>query len=240
MTATDEQAPQRPFQILLLEPIPLVGGLWQRVLEEEPRFERITVIDEPERALEQLEAVDLVVIGPSLSPEGALEFTRQATLERPEVQVVIMGVAQTEAAVVAAAESGAAGIVLRQESVEEAMEALRAAAAGEARISSEVAPLLMARLAELKVSQPDVDTIGRRYLGLTQREREVLELIGQGLSNRQIAGRLVLEVGTVKNHVHRILEKLDKSNRQEAAGYLRSVPTEVINANTTGPDRSGA
>jgi two-component system, NarL family, nitrate/nitrite response regulator NarL len=55
---------------------------------------------------------------------------------------------------------------------------------------------------------------------LTSREREVLQFIGQGLTNQEIAARLVVEVGTVKNHVHSILEKLNVSNREQAASYL--------------------
>ena len=55
---------------------------------------------------------------------------------------------------------------------------------------------------------------------LTSRELEVLKFISEGLTNQEIAARLVVEVGTVKNHVHRILEKLNVSNRQEAASYL--------------------
>jgi len=55
---------------------------------------------------------------------------------------------------------------------------------------------------------------------LTVREIEVLQFIGDGLTNQEIAARLVVEVGTIKNHVHRILEKLNVSNRDEAASYL--------------------
>jgi len=85
----------------------------------------------------------------------------------------------------------------------------------------------MDRLAKLKASVTDADTIGQRYMELTPREREVLELVGHGLTNPQIAEQLVVEVGTVKNHVHSILEKLDKRTREDAAGYLRSLPPDL-------------
>ena len=61
---------------------------------------------------------------------------------------------------------------------------------------------------------------------LTPREREILELIGEGLTNQEIADRLVIEVGTVKNHVHNILQKLDVSSRQDAAAYLSFIEQE--------------
>jgi DNA-binding NarL/FixJ family response regulator len=87
-------------------------------------------------------------------------------------------------------------------------------------ISPEIATLLMSRVTELvKVphrAKPQPNT----SLDLTPREREILTLIGQGFSNQQIAEQLVIEVGTVKNHVHNILHKLNVTDRQTAAAYL--------------------
>jgi len=209
----------RRTRLLLLEPIQLLGTLWLRVLSEDPDFVRVQTFSDPRQALEELGSFDVAVTGPSLSQEQALEFTREAVLSHPGVRVVVTGIPRTEAA-----EAGAAGLVLREQPIEEALSAIRAACIGEAHIAPEVAPMLMDRLAELRVSVSDADTVGRRYLELTSREREVLDLIAHGLTNQQIAERLVVEVGTVKNHVHSILEKLDKRSREEAAGYLRSLP----------------
>jgi len=214
----------RRSHLLLLEPIQLLGTLWQRVLGEDPDFERVEAFSDPRQALEELGSFDVAVTGPSLSQEQALAFTREAVLSHPGVRVVVTGIPRTEAAVVQAAEAGAAGLVLREQPIEEALAAIRAARNGEAHIAPGVAPMLMKRLAELTASISDADTVGRRYLELTPREREVLDLIAHGLTNQQIADRLVVEIGTVKNHVHSILEKLDKRSREEAAGYLRSLP----------------
>jgi len=67
-------------------------------------------------------------------------------------------------------------------------------------------------------SQDGLDTTA--VSELTNREREVLNLIGEGLTNQEIADQLFIEVGTVKNHVHNLLKKLDVSNREDAAAYL--------------------
>ena len=211
-------------RVLLLEPIQLLGTLWQRILGEDPAFGRVDTFTDPQQALEQLSGFDLVVTGSSLSQKQALAFTQQARILHPSVLVVVTGIPRSEAAVVRAVEAGAAGFVLSEQSIEEALAAICAARNGEARIAPGIAPVLMDRLAKLKASVTDADTIGRRYIELTAREREVLELIGHRLTNQQIAERLVVEVGTVKNHVHSILEKLDKRTREEAAGYLRSLP----------------
>jgi len=223
----DGAGQDQPKRLLLFEPTQLIGTLWQHLLVEEAGFDPVQLYTDPERALQEVGSYDVVVTGPSLTQDQALEFTRAAILSRPEVRVVVSGVPRSETAVVQVAEAGAAGLVLREQTAEQALKAIRAAGEGEAQIAPEVAPLLMDRLAELKVSVPDADTVGRRFLELTPREREVLELIGRGLTNRQIAERLVLELGTVKNHVHRILEKLNKRSRLEAAGYLRSLPPGI-------------
>ena len=219
------KSPDRRTRVLLVEPVLLLGTLWQRILGEDPAFGRVDAFVDPQKALGQLGGFDLAVTGSSLNQEQALDFTRRARTLDPRVRVVVMGIPRSEAAVVRAAEAGALGFVLSDQSIEEALAAIRAAVNGEARIAPGVAPVLMDRLAKLKASVSDADTTGRRYAELTPREREVLELIAHGLTNQQIAERLVVEVGTVKNHVHSILEKLDKHTRVEAAGYLRSLPS---------------
>jgi len=211
-------------RVLLLEPTQLLGTLWQRILGEDPAFGRVDTFTDPPQALAELSGFDLVVTGSSLGQEQALAFTRQARILQPSIRIVVTGIPRSGAAVVRAAEAGAAGLVLSEQSIDEALAAIRAACNGEARIAPGVAPVLMDRLAKLRASVTDADTIGRRYMELTTREREVLELIAHGLTNQLIAERLVVEVGTVKNHVHSILEKLDKRTREEAAGYLRSLP----------------
>jgi DNA-binding NarL/FixJ family response regulator len=79
---------------------------------------------------------------------------------------------------------------------------------------------MMERLSDLAQMFSNVENSVTDSAGLTPRELEVLEQIGQGLTNQQIAEYLVIEVGTVKNHVHSILEKLNVSSRGEAAAYL--------------------
>jgi RNA polymerase sigma factor (sigma-70 family) len=78
----------------------------------------------------------------------------------------------------------------------------------------------MTRVTELAQLFGEIESGINEAIDLTPREREILELIGQGLTNQEIADRLVIEVGTVKNHVHSILQKLDVSSREAAASHL--------------------
>jgi two-component system, NarL family, nitrate/nitrite response regulator NarL len=88
-------------------------------------------------------------------------------------------------------------------------------------ISPQIAMSLMARINQLAEEITEFDV--SYYSELTNREREVLDLIGAGLSNQDIANQLFIELGTVKNHVHRILDKLNVTSRQDAAAYLALV-----------------
>jgi DNA-binding NarL/FixJ family response regulator len=90
---------------------------------------------------------------------------------------------------------------------------------GKTLLSPSLAAVLMARLAELATCFEEMKPGLNQDLNLTPREREVMELLGQDFSNQEIADQLVIEVGTVKNHVHSILSKLNVSNRREAATY---------------------
>jgi DNA-binding NarL/FixJ family response regulator len=112
------------------------------------------------------------------------------------------------------------GYILKDSSLREFLEAIRLAQKGEARVSTKMAGSIMERLTHLARILAAVETKVDGDVHLTSREMEVMHCIGQGLTNREIAARLVVEVGTVKNHVHNILEKLNVGSRDEAASYL--------------------
>jgi DNA-binding NarL/FixJ family response regulator len=132
------------------------------------------------------------------------------------IPLVAMGIVDSDSEVLACAEKGAAGYVTRDASVEELAGTIQRAAKGELICSPRTAGTLIRRLgmlaAELKPSPPEVR--------LTRREREVAALMGEDLSNKEIATRLRIEVATVKNHVHNVLDKLQVHRRTEAARLL--------------------
>ena len=150
---------------------------------------------------------------------AALATLRVVAAEHPHVRVLALAVEETEAIVIACAEAGVAGYVPRDVSVAEVAAMVREAARGEATCSPRIAARLLHRVAVLaagRAADAAPDT------GLTPRETEILALIDDGLSNKQIALRLCIEVATVKNHVHNILNKLQVSRRGEAAAMVRA------------------
>jgi len=134
-----------------------------------------------------------------------------------EVRVVALGVSETEADVLACAEAGAAAYVSRDASVQDLLDTLERAARGEALCSPRIMGSLFRRLGTLTRGRSRTPVLNR----LTDREREVLALLDEGLLNKEIALRLSIGLSTVKCHVHNILEKLEVRSRGEAAARFR-------------------
>ena len=140
----------------------------------------------------------------------------------PSVRVVAMGVREHAGDVVECAEAGIAGYVSRDGSLEDLIAAVESASRGEWRSSSEVMAQLLRRLAHLAAERADA----RPDAVLTGRERQIVSLIGRGLSNKEIAQTLGIEVPTVKNHVHNLLEKFHVHRRSEAARLACAIRAE--------------
>ena len=145
---------------------------------------------------------------------GAIRAIRAA---RAEAKVVALGVPDEDERVITWAEAGVASYLPREASLDELAAALDSLARGEATCSPRIAAELLRRVAALAANRPPTGADA----ALTTREREIVALIDQGLSNKEIARRLVIEIATVKNHVHNILEKLRVGSRGEAAALVR-------------------
>ncbi len=152
------------------------------------------------------------------APANADTRIRALLSALPDVRVVALAVPNHETEILALAEAGIAGFVTSDASVAELVAAIESVARGEALCTPSVTAALMRRLASLARSWAEADPIEP----LTLREREILELIDEGLSNKQIAQRLRIQLPTVKNHVHHILGKLGVQRRAEAAALSRA------------------
>ena len=159
-----------------------------------------------------------VVLVDAASP-GALPGIRRIVDSFPSVNVVALGVADADNAVLACAEAGVAGYVVRDGTVDDLVESIESAARGELRCTPRVAATLLRQVARLATER---EVGGERQI--TRREQQILDLVDQGLSNKEIASHLCIEVATVKNHIHNILEKLNVRRRGEAAARMRGRP----------------
>jgi two-component system nitrate/nitrite response regulator NarL len=149
-------------------------------------------------------------------PEGGARAARALRTRWPTIGIMALAVREADADVIQWAEAGACGLVTCDASLMDVLDAIVAAARNEVLTTPAVTAALLRRVAMLGGEL-------RPHAGpaLTRREREVVELIGDGLSNKEIAATLSIELPTVKNHVHNILEKLGVGRRTQVASAAR-------------------
>jgi DNA-binding NarL/FixJ family response regulator len=167
---------------------------------------------------------NMVLLSPELADGCAFEVLEDVRASNPDVKVIVMGIEDRPESILKYIEAGAAGYVLHNDSVEDMVEKLRAVSEEKALVSPTVVALIMDRLAQLAnqdASLAQAEAKAGQLCELTDREQEVLDLISLGYTNQQIAEELVIVCGTVKNHVHNILKKLEARNREEAASIYR-------------------
>ena len=160
------------------------------------------------------ERPDVVLMDLQLGADNGVDVTRELRRRDPATRVLILTTYDTDADIVSAIEAGAVGYLLKDATPDALGAGVEAAARGEAVF----APAVAGRLARRVVAPPTE---------LTEREREVLALVAEGLSNRQVAKRLFLSEATVKTHLVHVFEKLGVDNRTaavaaaQASGVLR-------------------
>jgi DNA-binding NarL/FixJ family response regulator len=138
----------------------------------------------------------------------------------PDVRVLVLTTFDDEGNVFGALRAGAAGYLLKDVSVDTLVSAIHAAARGECFLQSTVTGTVVDAVTRMKTEGPAASAL---VLPLSPREREILPLVSAGASNKEIAERLFLAEGTVKNHVTNILVKLDVRDRTQAALRARSL-----------------
>jgi DNA-binding NarL/FixJ family response regulator len=155
---------------------------------------------------------DLVLMDIRMPNLDGISATREVLSAAPDVKVVVLTTFEQDDYIFDALSAGASGFLLKRTQPEELIAAIHTVADGDSLLSPSVTRRVIDRMA----SQPTPVAASRRLDELTPREREVLELIARGLSNREIAEAFVIEESTVKTHVKRILMKLRLRDRVQA------------------------
>jgi len=161
-------------------------------------------------------APDVVVMDLNMPGMTGVEATRQVTSLAPLTRVVVLTISDQDEDVMNAILAGACGYLMKDSSIQDLMQGIRAAAVGESLISPHIAAKVLQRMRATGTSEQDAETIRAE---LSDREIEVLKLIANGKDNAQIAGELHISPKTVKNHISNILMKLQIDNRIQAAVY---------------------
>ncbi len=209
------------IRVLSVSHAHLVSDLLRAVLSNEPDMMVIGDATNEDQALRQaahLSRFDVVVVNAALPGDGALTVTRTLSKAPAPPRVVIVGISDAPL-VLRYLEAGAAGCVRSADALAELVQAIRMVARQEVALPPSFTALVMQRVADLAALCRGLGSQLDRSLNqriLTKREREILRLMAQGYGNREIAEQLTIELGTAKNHVHNILEKLHVRSRKDA------------------------
>jgi DNA-binding NarL/FixJ family response regulator len=199
-------------------------------LENHSDLEVVAEVDDGFKAVEAVRRIkpDLVVMDVSMPGMNGIEATRQITAEDPAAKVLCLSMHMNRRFMTAALEAGAAGYLLKDRALEELVEAIRTVMAGRVYLCQMVASTVAeARVAGVFEPRP------LNSPTLTAREREVLQLVAEGLSGRQIASKLHVSLKTVSTHRQHIMDKLEIHNAAGLTKYaiehgLTSVDTDEL------------
>ena len=189
------------------------------VLSEEPDIKVVGEAADGIEAVHRAEEMtpDVVLMDVRMPRSTGIEAARRIRERLPGTKVIMLTVSESEEDLYAAVKAGASGYLLKEISIEELGDAVRAVSRGHSLISPSMASKLLSEFNTLAQQAEERD---RTLLpSLTDRELDVLKLVAKGLSNREISEELYISENTVKNHVRNILEKLHLHSRMEAVVY---------------------
>ena len=164
----------------------------------------------------------VVLLDQCLRDQNSLRVVKMVKDKIPEAKVIVMGLVLVQADILAFVKAGASGFVLKEATFHHFLKTIRTVAAGRKVLPPPSTGLLFSQIVEDAVRNGKVQLNDVR---ITKREREIVDLIGDGLSNKEIAQRLHHAIHTVKSHVHRVLEKLALHTRLQVAIYARGEGT---------------
>lgn len=208
------------IQVLLADDHTILRQGIRLLLESQPDME---VVGEATNGLEAIKLAhslrpDIILMDISMPQLNGLEATRRIKQELPTIQIVILTMHETEEYLIKILQAGATGYVLKQAADRELIEAVRIASRGDTYLYPRIASRLVSDyLRRIETGTPDErDTA---YETLTAREREILKLVAEGHTNKEIAELLTLSIKTVENHRYSLMNKLNAHDRGELIKY---------------------
>lgn len=224
-------AARRRVNIIVLTPVRLLGDGLTAGFERQSDIDVLAVVNDLKGLRESLarHRADLVLIDVTHGID--LYDTRAIAAQWPEVALVALGLTEQRQDVIRCGRAGFAGYVSREASLDALSKALRDVIQGKLACPAEISSGLLRAL--FRAEHPPDESA--REEDLTRREGDVLRLIGEGLSNKEIARELVLSVPTVKHHVHNVLAKLHLPRRAQAMRRVRDAPWLVTRGSREEP-----
>jgi two-component system, NarL family, nitrate/nitrite response regulator NarL len=216
----------KPISLVLIDDNRLLREGIAALIHTQPGFKVLAASADVDEALAKAREAkpDVVLLDFGLADHDSLSLTATVHREVPQARVIVMGLLPLQEDVADYVRAGASGFIMKDASFEAFFSTIRAVASG-----AEVLPQALTNSLFTQIAQNAVGSGKARVLdavSLTNRERQVIDLLGEGLSNKEIATRLHIAVHTVKSHVHNVLEKLALRSRLEVAAFTHAAGKE--------------
>ncbi len=165
----------------------------------------------------------VVLLDLGLGNQDSLKIVEDLKKDFPGTKIIGMGLAPAQSDIMECVQAGADGFILKDAKIEDVIYTIRAVASGKTVLPTPMTGSLFFQVTEYALLKGKRNL--RRFIRMTEREKEIIALIVDGMSNKQIASRLNISVFTIKSHIHNILEKLALHSRLQIANYSRDEET---------------
>jgi DNA-binding NarL/FixJ family response regulator len=192
------------------------------LIRKQPDFRILAASGNIDEALRKVREAKprVVLLDFSLESHDSLRVTTTVRQEVPEARVIVMGLLPVQEDIAAFVRAGASGFVMKDASFDDFLRTIRAVADGANVLPPQLTGSLFGQITRQVASRGRAPVL--EGVRLTERERQVIDLLGEGLSNKEIAARLHIAIHTTKSHVHNVLEKLALHTRLEVAAFSHS------------------
>jgi DNA-binding NarL/FixJ family response regulator len=223
------------IRLLLIEDNRLLREGLTAMLNGQPDIEVVAALGDGENAVlkAQERKPQAVLLDLGLRSQNSLRVVELLKQKSPDVKVIVMDLIPVQADIVEFVKAGVSGFLLKDATFEDFLRTIRSVAAGAKVLPPSLTGSLFSQIIEQAVGEGKVKLI--EAVRMTKREREVIELIAEGLSNKEISQRLNVATYTVKSHVHNILEKLALHTRLQVASYAHTQGTMKTEADDVPP-----
>lgn len=217
-----------PISLVLIDDNRLLREGLAALIHDQPGYRVLAAAADAQEAIEKAREAkpDVILLDFGLEDHDSLDLTTTVRREVPDAKVIVMGLLPIQEEVADFVRAGASGFIMKDASFEVFFSTIRAVARGEQVLPPALTDSLFTQIA---LNAPRLGKVkARESVRLTIRERETIDLLSEGLSNKEIAKRMNIAVHTVKSHVHNVLEKLALHSRLEVAAFTHSRGTPRI------------
>ncbi|MEZ4411788.1 MAG: response regulator transcription factor [Gemmatimonadales bacterium] len=211
-----------PISIVLIDDNRLMREGLTAMIHRQPGFRVLAASADVEEALAKVreEQPDIVLLDFGLADHDSIGLTATVRADVPSARVIVMGLLPLQEHVADYVHAGASGFIMLNASFDEFFETIRAVADGAEVLPAALTSSLFSQI--VRNAPLENRALALESVRLTLREQEIVALLGEGLSNKEIAARMGVAVHTVKSHVHNVLEKLALNSRLEVAAFSHS------------------